>query len=87
MIKPERNSNFELMRIISILLIILYHIIFHGNVIQLCTTQTLKFVFKIIEVATLVHVSSFVLLTGYYQSTSQFKQAKLWKITNASWFY
>lgn len=47
----------------------------------------MKNLFKIIEIATLVHVSSFVLLTGYYQSTSKFKQSKVWKILNASWFY
>ena len=83
MIKSKRNSNFELIIIISILLIILYHIISHGNIIQLCAIQTSKYLFEMIEVATLVHVSSFLLLTDYYQSISRFKQVKLWKITNA----
>lgn len=83
----NRNSNFELMRIISMLFIILYHIIMHGKVIELCTNDFLRALFKIIEIATLVHVNSFVLLTGYFQSTCRFKQSKIWKIMNASLFY
>lgn len=83
----ERNSNFELMRIISMLFIILYHIIIHGQVVELCTNDFLRTLFKIIEIATLVHVNSFILLTGYFQSTCRFKQSKVWKIINASLFY
>lgn len=85
--KIERNSGFELMRIVSMLLIILYHIIYHGNVIGLCTTENLKNIFKIIEIIAMVHVNSFVLLSGYYQCNNLFKQTKVWKIINASWFY
>lgn len=83
----ERNSNFELMRIISMFFIILYHIIIHGHVVELCTNDFLKAIFKIIEITSLVHVNSFILLTGYFQSTCRFKQSKVWKIINASLFY
>lgn len=31
--KQERNSNYELMRIISMFMIVVYHIILHGNVL------------------------------------------------------
>ena len=87
MVKEQRNSNFELLRIVSMVLIILYHIIYHGHVIELCATEELKNLFKIIEILTLVHVNSFVLLSGYYQWNKRFKQSKVWKIINASWFY
>ena len=82
-----RNSNYELMRIISMFLIILYHVIYHGEVLQNCYNEGAKIILEFLEFFTLVHVNSFVLLSGYYQSTSNFKQSKLWSIINASLFY
>ena len=85
--KKIRNSNYELMRIISMFLIILYHVIYHGQVIQNCYNEGAKIILELLEFLTLVHVNSFVLVTGYFQSTSNFKQSKLWSILNASIFY
>ncbi len=82
-----RNSNYELMRIISMFLIILYHVIYHGQVLQNCHNEGAKIILELLEFFTLVHVNSFVLLSGYFQSTSNFKQSKLWSILNASLFY
>ncbi len=82
-----RNSNYELMRITSMFLIILYHVIYHGLVLQNCYNEGAKIILEVLEFFTLVHVNSFVLLSGYYQSTSNFKQSKLWSIINASLFY
>lgn len=86
----ERNlkqSNFELLRIISMLFIIIYHCIYHGHVIENCTNDGIKLIFTIIELVTIVHVNSFVLITGYFQSKSKFKQAKIWSLINSSLFY
>lgn len=67
MSKKIRNSNFELMRIISMFLIVLYHTIYHGHIIQNSTTLFLKTFFLILEIITIVHVNSFVLVSGYYR--------------------
>lgn len=83
----ERNSNFELMRIISMLFIVLCHIIIHGHIIENCANQSLKFIFEAIEFFIVIHVNSYVLTTGYYQSKSEFKQSKLWSIITSSLFY
>jgi len=85
--KNKRNSSYELMRIISMFLIIIYHIIVHGKVIENCNNEGLKIIFEIVLFMTLVHVNSFVLVTGYYQIDSSFKQKKIWALLNASWFY
>ena len=85
--KRVRNSNYELMRIVSMFLIVLCHIINHGHVLGNCSNPCLKIIFQVIFFFTLVHVNSFVLLTGYYQSKSTFKQSKLWSIINVNWFY
>ena len=68
-------------------LIVLCHVINHGHVFDNCSNPCLKIIFQVIFFFTLVHVNSFVLLTGYYQSKSSFKQSKLWSIINANWFY
>lgn len=83
----KRNSNYELMRIVSMFLIILYHVIIHGKVIENCYNEGAKIILEFLEFFTLIHVNSFILISGYYQSTSSFKQSKLWTIINASFFY
>ena len=83
----ERASNYELLRIVSIFFIVMYHTIHHGNVINNCLNEGLKVILEFIMLILVVHVNSFVLVTGYFQSKSNFKQSKLWSIINANWFY
>ena len=83
----ERNSNFELLRIISMFFIVLYHTILHGKVLENCVNPGLKSILEIIMLILVVHVNSYVLISGYFQSTSEFKQSKLWSIITANWFY
>lgn len=82
-----RNSNYELMRIVSMFLIVLCHVINLGHVLHNCVNPSLQLIFKFIMYFTIVHVNSFVLVSGYYQSTSTFKQSSVWSIINANWFY
>lgn len=83
----KKQMNYELMRIVSMFLIVLYHTILHGRTIINCQNENIKFIFEFIELFTLVHVNSFVLLTGYFNSDKKFKQSKIWSIINANWFY
>ena len=85
--KNVRNSNYELMRITSMFLIVVWHIICHGHVIDNCSNSCLKIIIQFIYFFAVVHVNSFILLSGYFQSKSTFKQSKMWSILNANWFY
>lgn len=87
MVKKERNSNFELMRIVSILLIILCHIINFGRLYNDSVNPVLKIVFEVLMFGTIIHVNSFVILSGYFQSKSRFKLSKLIKIIIQVIFY
>lgn len=78
--KKIRESNFELMRIISMFLIIIWHILIHGNVINNCANPGVKVFLEISMFFILIHVNSFVILTGYFQSASSFKKEKLIKL-------
>lgn len=82
----NRKSNFELLRIIAMFLIVLYHVIFHGNVIKF-TTGKLQLTFEFIKFFTMVHVNIFILIMGYFQSKSEFKIKKVFSILLQVWFY
>ena len=84
--KKVRQSNFELMRIISMIFIIIYHIIFHGKLLQ-NTTGTIKIVLTIMLFISLIHVNSFVILSGYFKYDKDFSIKSFFKTFNAAWFY
>ena len=83
----NRQSNFELMRIVSMLLIILWHILLHGHVIDNCENQALKTILKMTQYIIVVHVNSFIILMGYFQSKSKFKINKVIKLVLQVIFY
>ena len=81
-----RQSNFELMRIISMIMIVMWHLIFHGNLID--TAQgTTKFILEFLILLGAVHVNSFVIVTGYFQCDKNFSLKKLISLINTTWFY
>ena len=82
-----RKSNFELLRIFSMLFIILYHMILHGKILQNCVNNGVSTIFNFLEYLVIVGVNIFILITGYFQSKSNFKQSKLWQLINSSLFY
>lgn len=82
-----RKSNFELLRIVSMLFIVIYHVIVHGKVLENSNNEMISLIMEIIIFAIIVHVNLFVLLTGYFQVQKKFNFKKVWSITNASLFY
>lgn len=82
----KRQSNFELMRIISMFMIIVWHIIIHGHLID-NTSGAINLLLNLILCICIVHVNSFVILTGYFQCDQSFSLKKFLKIFNLQWFY
>lgn len=85
--RTTRESKFELLRIISMFFIVLYHTIIHGYVVENSINSGLIIILHLLLFISIVHVDSYVIVTGYFQSKSKFKQSKVWSIINASWFY
>lgn len=83
----KRNSAYDLMKIISMFLIVLCHMITHGQVLSHINNPTLEIMIQFLFLGTLVHVNSFVLVTGYFQCENSFKSSKVWSLINASMFY
>lgn len=86
MVKTERKSNFELMRIISMLFIVIYHVILHSGLFD-TTTKTAYMLIMFLNALILVHVNSFAILSGYFQSSSKFRLSKIISINALTWFY
>ena len=82
----DRKSNFELMKIVSMLMIISWHFLVHGEIIQNSLGKTNVFL-TIIMCFLVVHINSFILITGYFQYNKVFKLSKAIQINNAVWFY
>ncbi len=74
----ERNIGFEVMRIVSMLLIILLHSIDHSGAYEnLAAGSALYYIEHFFYAAVQVCVNCFVLISGYFLVTSEFKPKKL----------
>lgn len=85
--KKDRNLNFDLMRIFSMFLIIVWHIIIHGAILSNCKNSALRLILDMSTYFIVVHVNSFVLLTGYFQSKGTCKGEKAIKLIFQVLFY
>ena len=61
-----RNSNHELMRILSMFFIVLWHVILAGGLATASNPNTRMF-YTFLQFIIIVHVNSYVLVSGYYQ--------------------
>lgn len=85
--KEERKSNFELLRIISMFMIITWHIIVHGKFLQSVYNPKLFFLVELLEYILIIHVNLFILISGYFSCKSKFKLKKVFKLIFESMFY
>lgn len=84
--KKTRESNFELMRIISMFMIVLWHVIIHGRLLGSSTGLT-NLIYNLLLCVFIVHVNSFILASGYFQSNNNFSLKKFLKLFGLQWFY
>lgn len=80
-----RNSNFELLRIISIIMIIGLHLFGHGGILE--TFGSKVYPLWSIEAMISVSVNCYVLISGYFLVTSKFKLRKLFMLYIQVLFY
>ncbi len=84
--KGSRQSNYELMRIISMMMIVIWHVFLYGSNID-SAPDNIKMIYDLIRSILVVHVNSFVILSGYFQCKSKFKMSKLLSLINSVAFY
>lgn len=71
----KRQSNFELLRILSMFLIVMHHIAVHGEYGEV--TSVNYAVLRFFEIGGKIGVNLFVLISGYFMVNSEFKFKKL----------
>lgn len=85
--KSERNSNLEILRIISMLLIVAYHYTEHGfGTIELSYSVN-RYMIGILSLGGKLGVSCFILISGYFMVRSQITVYKLIRVIGEVWFY
>lgn len=86
--KQTRQSNFELLRIIAMLMIVAWHYTQYGGFLDNTQPFTVNFVFSyFVRSFTSVAVNCFVMISGYFLILADFKFRKISKIWIQILFY
>lgn len=87
--KKERNSNFELLRIVSMMMIILWHIYHFGGIKDnpRIMNPVIALFFELLSFFLVVHVNSYVLVTGYFFDKTKVKLGKVCSLIDSMFFY
>lgn len=80
-----RNSSFELLRIIAMLMIIGHHFVVHGDFLDASTVN--EWILTFLEFGGKFGVVIYILISGYFMVTSKFSLRKLFKLWCQIWFY
>ena len=82
-----RESNFELMRLILMFMIVFWHLIINFIFVHPNTPISL-IVWNILYYLLIIHIDTFILLTGYFQSKKEVLGIeKIIKLNNQAYFY
>ena len=82
----SRLSNFELLRIISMILIVINHYVVSSGVLDL-EFNINRVILQLFGIGGKIGVTLFVLISGYFLIDSKFKMRKLLKIILETLFY
>lgn len=80
-----RNSSFELLRIIAMLMIIGHHFVVHGGFLDTSTVN--GWILTFLEFGGKFGVIIYILISGYFMVTAKFTFRKLFKLWCEVWFY
>lgn len=81
-----RESNFELLRIVCMVGIIMHHYVIHGGVLLLGNTSN-RIISQLFTIGGSLGVNCFALITGYFLPISHFSVRKVFKLIFEVWFY
>ena len=77
----KRNNSIEVLRILSMLLILMHHYAVHGGFsIDPSTTSVNKILIQFLSAGGKLGVNCFILITGYFMINSRFKLEKLLRL-------
>lgn len=83
----ERKSNFEILRIISMVMIFIYHYCIHGGILEVGEYIPNKLIAMLLFIYGRVGVNLFIILSGYFLIDSKFRAKKILKLVLQVLFY
>lgn len=88
LIEKKRDINFELLRILLMLFVIMMHFLGHGKVLQLAKFNTIDYyIYWLFRAMAYPCVNCFVFLSGYYMTKSSLKISKICRLELQVLFY
>ena len=87
LLQKERNSSFELLRIISMFLIVMHHYSFHGGFDFMIPFSMKLYFVQCLDMGGKLGVNLFVLISGYFLCKSDFKWKRIIKLEVEVIFY
>lgn len=85
--QTDRQSNFELFRIILMVLIVAHHYVVHGGFAYTSAFTFNKLFLQVFGAGGKLAVNAFVLMSGYFLIRERFRFSKLCKLILQIWFY
>lgn len=85
--KKIRYSNLEILRIISMLLILLHHFYYNNISLDYSNLTVNQFLVQFLSTGGKIGVNCFVIITGYFMIQSKFKLRKMLKLMGQVWIY
>ena len=84
----KRKSNFEILRIISIIFILFHHFFYENVILDYTSSITInQFISQVLYSLGKIGVNIFILITGYFCINSNFKLKKILTIWLQTIFY
>lgn len=80
-----RNSNIELLRIVSMVLIVMFHFSVHVHGRK--AAALLRYAVEMLSFGGKIGVNCFVLITGYFMAHGRLKVQSLLRVVLQTWFY
>lgn len=84
--KKTRDCNFELLRIVSMIMIIMHHYVIHSGFVNIPISLN-KLVTMMFSIGGKVGVNLFIMISGYYILNSKIRIKKVLKIVFEVYFY
>ena len=86
-IKGQRNSNLEMLRIVSMLMIIIFHLLIHAGIADPKEPTLNTLVSTVGCTFGLAAVVAFTMITGYFMVTQKITVTKILRLLVEVWFY
>lgn len=84
----ERQANVELLRICSMLMIVMMHLLNHGKILETTAKGSISYYLVwILFGISFVSISTYILISGYFLCETAFSFRRILKLEGQVWFY